>query len=143
MAKSPKGIGGWLIAVLVAFALALLSGLSMTAQRISFVLLRSASTGVYISLALLLPYVVLLSYTIYLTLRKKEDAVTMFISSAVMGSLFVVWFFVLGQAIYAPELFRAAWIFDVAVAALNILVFVILGAYLLKSKRVQNTLTKK
>ncbi len=143
MAKSPKGIGGWLAVVLAVLALALVSAVIMTAQRISPILLGNASSGVYISLALLLPYVALLAYTIYLLIKKRKDAITMFISSAIIGGLFAIWFFIIGQAIYAPALFKLAWKLDAFIAASNIALSVAVAFYLLKSKRVKNTLTVK
>jgi hypothetical protein len=136
--KVPKGIGGWLLVVLLLCILSAVSNLNILIPRLISVITQF-KIGVLISAALLLVYYIFMGMTILMIFKKKKLAIKGYTYSFITGALFMIWYHLVAWFIYFPD--KTVQIAQNFVAVLvSILIMALILLYLLKSKRVKNTL---
>jgi hypothetical protein len=138
--NSIKGIGGWLLVVLLDFIFSTITTFILFMQKLMAILTNQAKFGVYISAFLLLAYCISITITIFMILTKRKLAIKIFIITAVIGAIFLIWYYLISQLIYYYNLNQI--ISNLIFVLINLAITVLIAAYLIKSKRVKNTLTK-
>jgi hypothetical protein len=139
--NSVKGIGGWLLIVLLDLFISGLSTFILFIQKIILILTGQAKLGVYLSAFLLLIYCIFISITIFMILNKRKLAIKTFFITAIIGTVFLIWYYLLSSLIYhqfTPEQMFSNWI----IVIVNIALTVLIAFYFMKSKRAKNTLLK-
>lgn len=142
--QTSKKISGWLLLILgICFYSALFAS-NLLFQRINWIFNANAVTGfgVYISAILLIFYCIAIFTTIVFILMKKKLAIKMFIISGIFETLFTIWFYLIGQLIYFPEKASLIWKYNSIVVIINLAIILGIMFYLLKSKRVKETLVR-
>lgn len=138
--SAKKGIGGWIIVILIAFIISALNALYLIAQRVSWVLTQNIEWGVKVSLFLLIIYFALICCSIYLILRKKKKAVETSITALIFGMIFLLWYYLIGRIVFSyDKIMIIAGIFSILV---NFAIIILIIFYLKKSKRVKSTFTR-
>lgn len=139
--KQTKKIGGWLLVLLLDL---FVSGLIMSIfflQRVIAILSSQATLGVYISTCLLFFYELFIGITIFKILTKKKSAIKTFIITAIVGAIFVIWYYLLSSLIY-HQFSSEQMVYNWINVIFNIALTVVMAIYLIKSKRVKKTLIK-
>jgi len=137
MRNSAKGIGGWLLVVLLMCILSGISNFILLVQKITNIFTLNVLQGVYLSAFLLLVYCIFIGITIFMILTKKKFAVKSFIIAAIVGTVFLIWYYIVAQLIYNPNV---PIISNLIIVIVNISINILVAAYLTKSRRVKNTL---
>ncbi|MBS3077811.1 DUF2569 family protein [Candidatus Pacearchaeota archaeon] len=137
MRNSTKGIGGWLLVVLLMCILSGISNFILLVQKITNIFTLNVLQGVYLSAFLLLVYCIFIGITIFMILTKKKFAVKSFIIAAIVGTVFLIWYYIVAQLIYNPNV---PIISNLIIVIVNISINILVAAYLTKSRRVKNTL---
>ena len=138
--KQLKGIGGWLIVVLLLCVLSWISNFVLLIQKIISIT-NQAKIGVFISASLLLIYLLFMGGTIFMILTKKKSAIRWFIISIVVGAIFLIWYYLISLLIYSTNISNQIFP-NLLTIILNITVTVLIAFYFIKSKRVKNTFVK-
>ena len=141
-ANSPKGIGGWLLVVLLGFIFSGITILILFVQKLTIILTNQVKFGIYISLFLIFLYLIFIANTILMILNKRKFAVKTFIATAIVGTIFQIWYYIVSQLIYNPNNYTTQIISNIPFVLINIAIVFLMATYLLKSKRVKNTLVK-
>lgn len=136
--KGPKGIGGWLLVILISCILSAISNLPVLIQKI-VALAAQFRIGVLISAALLLIYEIFIWMTISGIFKKKKLAIKWYLYSFIAGALFVIWYYLVSWFIYYPDKTMQI-IQNFIIVFVNIIITFLILKYFLKSKRVKNTL---
>jgi len=137
--NSIKGIGGWLLVVLLDFIFSAITLFILLIEKINMIFTGQAKFGVYISSFLLLAYCISISITIFMILTKRKLAIRTFIITAIIGTIFLIWYYLISQLIFN---YNSQIISNLIFVLINIAITVLIGLYLIKSKRVKNTLKK-
>ena len=135
-----KGIGGWLIVVLLLCVLSWISNFVLLIQKIISIT-NQAKIGVFISASLLLIYLLFMGATIFMILTKKKLAIKLFIISIIVGAIFLIWYYLISLLIYSTNISNQIFP-NLLTIILNITVTVLIAFYFIKSKRVKNTFVK-
>lgn len=135
--KDKKGINGWLIPVVLVCIFSALSNTYRLIQRIIAISTQNPALGVYVSMALLVIYCILIWMVIIFIFMKKKAAIKSFIAAAISGTIFSFWFYLLSQLIYTPA---SSIVGGLLAFLLNLIIVALILVYLLKSKRVKKTL---
>jgi len=136
--NSTKGIGGWLLIILIDFIFSGLSTFILLIQKLIIIFTSHAKAGVYISAVLLVTYIFFIWLTAYMILIKKKFALKTFIISAVTGTIFLIWYYIVSQLINNNPIYIPNLLFVIV----NIIITILIAGYLFLSKRVKNTLIK-
>lgn len=137
--KQTKKIGGWLLVLLLdLFVSGLIMGIFFI-QRVIAILSSQATLGVYISAFLLFLYGIFIIITIFKILTKKKSAISTFIVTAIVGVIFVIWYYLLSSLIYS-QFSSEQMVYNWINVIFNIALTVVMVLYLIKSKRVKKTL---
>lgn len=132
MAKKIEGIGGWLLVLIFDLIFSSISN--------SFILFGKINQK-GISSFFLGAYILFTTITLFMILFKKRAAIRTFIAGALAGAAFLIWdFLVLPFGFLSTN--PKALFFNLFFIIANITITVIITLYLLKSKRVKNTLKK-
>ena len=138
--KQLKGIGGWLIVVLLLCVLSWISNFVLLIQKIISIT-NQAKIGVFISASLLLIYLLFMGATIFMILTKKKLAIKLFIISIIVGAIFLIWYYLISLLIYSANIGDKLFS-NLLTIVINITITILIAFYLIKSKRVKNTLIK-
>jgi hypothetical protein len=136
-----SSIGGWLLIVLLGLILSAISIFILLIQKLVVIFSSHARTGVYISAILLIGYCAFISITIFMILKRRKIAIKTFIVSAIIGAIFLIWYYIVSQLIYDPDYMKQLTN-NILFVIVNIAITIVIGCYLIKSKRVKNTLTR-
>ena len=136
--KGPNGIGGWLLVVLLLCILSAISNLALLIQKLASIITQF-KVGILISAVLLLVYSTLIWITIFMIFKKKKSAIKGYIYSFIAGTLFVIWYYLVSWLIYFPDQ-TVQIVQNLIIIFVNVLIMALMLLYLLKSKRVKNTL---
>jgi len=136
--KGPDGIGGWLLVVLLLCILSAISNLALLIQKLASIITQF-KVGILISAVLLLVYSTLIWITIFMIFKKKKSAIKGYIYSFIAGTLFVIWYYLVSWLIYFPDQ-TVQIVQNLIIIFVNVLIMALMLLYLLKSKRVKNTL---
>src|SRR3989344_2511074 len=128
-----KDIGGWLIPVLLLLAYSAISASYLLIQRIIAIINNTAGTGVYISVSFLVVYLASVLMTIIFIFMRKKKAVKAFIAAFISGTVFSLWYFLIGQIIYYPGSMRAILAYGIPMILFNLALDLVVLFYLLKS----------
>jgi len=139
--KKFKGIGGWLILITLMFIFSAIANTYLLIQKI-ILLFNNPSLGIYISAILSGIYCVLIWLSIIFIFMKKKIAVKLFIYAIVAGTIFIFWYFLISQLIYSSLNFMEILQNNIIIILFNLIINILVVIYLLKSKRVKNTLIK-
>jgi hypothetical protein len=137
-----KGIGGWLLIVLLDFIISGIINLNLLIQKIT--LLSAPNTkplGVLISITLLLIYCTFIFISAFMILTKRKFAIKSFLVAAIAGTIFIIWYYLIAILIYYQHTFNQIFS-NSLIVIINIAIVVLIAFYLFKSKRVKNTLVK-
>ena len=138
--KQLKGIGGWLIVVLLLCVLSWISNFVLLIQKIISIT-NQAKIGVFISASLLLIYLLFMGATIFMILTKKKLAIKLFIISIIVGAIFLIWYYLISLLIYSANIGDKLFS-NLLTIVINIAISILIAFYFIKSKRVKNTLIK-
>jgi len=139
--NSIKGVGGWLLVVVLLCILSGISNFILLVQRIIIIFTSQAKAGVFISASLLFIYCFLIWLTVFMILAKKKFAIKSFITAVIIGALFLIWYYLVSTLIYLQ--YTSGQIFsNLLIVIINICITILIAFYLTKSTRVKNTLTK-
>jgi hypothetical protein len=139
--KSVKGINGWLLVILLDFIFSGINVFILLLQKLTGIFTNQAKIGVYISAFLLLTYCIFLSITIFMILTKRKSAIKTFFITAIIGAIFLFWYYLLSSLIY-HQFTSEQMFFNWIIVIVNIALTVLIAFYFMKSKRVKNTLVK-
>jgi len=137
--SSVKGIGGWLLVILLNFFISGLNVFILLIQKLMGIFTNRAKTGVYISAFLLLMYCIFISITIFLILNKKKFAIKSFFITAIIGIIFIIWYYLLSSLIY-HQFTSQQMFYNWIIVIVNIAWTILIAFYFIKSRRVKNTL---
>ncbi len=140
--KRLEGIRGWLLVVLLVCIYSALSSSYLLIQRVNAIMTKSVSSGVYISVILLIIYCFLIWATVYFIIGKKKKAVSMFVLAAIFGTMFSIWFLLVSQLIYYPSQKSLILSYNLPMVVINLAITLTVLLYLKKSNRVKNALIK-
>lgn len=132
MVKKIEGIGGWLLVLIFDLIFSSISNSFILFQKIN-------QKG--ISSFLLGAYILFITITLFMILFKKRAAIRTFIAGAIAGAAFLIWDFIVLPFEFLSTNPKALF-FNLFFIIANIAITVIIALYLLKSKRVKNTLKK-
>ncbi len=132
MAKKIEGIGGWLLVLIFDLIFSSISN--------SFILFGKINQK-GISSFFLGAYILFTTITLFMILFKKRAAIRTFIAGALAGAAFLIWDFLVLPFGFLSKNPKALF-FNLFFIIANITITVIITLYLLKSKRVKNTLKK-
>jgi hypothetical protein len=135
-----RGIGGWLIVILLLCILSWISNFVLLVQKITSITIQTPK-GVFISASLLLIYLFFIGFTIFMILTKKKLAIKLFIISMVIGAIFLIWYYLISLLIYSTNISNQIFS-NLLTIIINIAITALIALYFIKSKRVKNTLIK-
>ncbi|PIN78137.1 hypothetical protein COV15_00560 [Candidatus Woesearchaeota archaeon CG10_big_fil_rev_8_21_14_0_10_34_12] len=138
--KKLNKITGWLIPVLIILIYSALSNSYILIQKFNAILYQPAASGVYLTAALLALYLIFLWLTVAFIFLKKKKAKTAFLFTAVFGTIFSFWYYLVGQFIYYS--YKAEFIitYNLPMVLVNLAITIAILLYFSKSKKLNQTL---
>ena len=141
--KKLRGIGGWLIPIVLIFFYSALTNSYLLIQRLVWAFTAYIGWGVFISMFLLFIYCSLIWYSIFLLLTEKKKAVNMSIIAMFSGFIFLLWYNFIGQLIlYVGQNKQQVITNGIFQLFLNLLIIIAITLYFKNSKRTKNTFVK-